>query len=101
MEQFGPQFINAHLMPLLEEMLTDTVQRKKDYLDKLFINGALEGQEKTDLKNYYFSANKKSTGVPFVGEDAEQEKLLVHFVQYIRERNLEAGRSHLRIFTGY
>lgn len=88
MQQFGPQFINNHLMPLLEEMLEDTVQREKDYLDKLFINGVLEESEKKNLMDFYFNASRKSVGVPFVGpeEKKDRENLLKHFVEYIRSR---------------
>lgn len=88
MQQFGPQFINYHLMPLLEEMLTDTVQRKKDYLDKLFINGALEEAEKKNLMDYYFNSARKNQGVPFVGPEnqKERENFLKHFVEYVRSR---------------
>ena len=88
MQQFGPQFINNHLMPLLEEMLEDTVQREKDYLDKLFINGVLEDAEKKNLMDFYFNASRKSAGVPFVGpeEKKDRENLLKHYVEYIRSR---------------
>lgn len=88
MQQFGPQFINNHLMPLLEEMLTDTVLRKKDYLDKLFINGVLEEAEKKNLMDYYFNPARKNAGVPFVGseESRERENFLKHFVEYVRSR---------------
>lgn len=88
MQQFGPQFINGHLMPLLEEMLTDTVQRKKDYLDKLFINGVLEDQEKKNLMDYYFNAEHKNSGVPFVDpeEKKDRENLIKYFVDYVRSR---------------
>ncbi len=88
MQQFGPQFINYHLMPLLEEMLTDTVQRKKDYLDKLFITGVLEDQEKKNLMDYYFNPARKNQGVPFTGPEnqKERENFLKHFVEYVRSR---------------
>lgn len=75
-------------MPLLEEMLTDTVQRKKDYLDKLFINGVLEDSEKQNMMGYYFSSARKSMGVPFTGPEEKQdrENFIKHFVSYIRSR---------------
>jgi|GEM_PF-4211722 len=87
-QQFGPQFINEHLMPLLEEMLTDTVLRKKDYLDKLFINGQLEAGEKKNLMDYYFDPARANIGVPFTGPEEQQdrENFLKNFVEYVRSR---------------
>ncbi len=99
MQQFGPQFINFHLMPLLEEMLTDTAQRKKDYLDKLFINGTLEAIEKKNLMDYYFNPVRKNEGVPFVGEEEQKEReiFLNYFVDYMASRGAKPA-DRIRAF---
>lgn len=75
-------------MPLLEEMLTDTVQRKKDYLDKLFVTGVLEDAEKKNMMDYYFNPARKNEGVPFTGQEdkKDRENLLKYFVDYVHSR---------------
>jgi len=100
MQQFGPNFISDHLTPLLEEILVDTVTRKNDYLDDLFISGTLQDTQKIALMNTYFGAEKQSLGVvPFTGENEgkDREEFLKNFVEHIQSRGTNP-EERIRLF---
>jgi hypothetical protein len=102
MQQFGPQFINDHLLPLLEKMLSDAAlshvpgsgQESVAFLDQMFIRENVTSIDQVinpvdlkTLRNSYFNDAKKTAGVPFAGTGAEDEKeqseLLTCAVKYM------------------
>lgn len=87
---FGPIFINQHLMPLLEKILVDAREGTKPYLqNELLLNGTLSEISKRDFMNTYFISQQADNGVtPFAKpeQSKEREQFLQYFIQYIRAR---------------
>ncbi len=89
MQQFGQQFIEYHLMPLMEEILTDARKGTKQYLQKeLFLTGVLSETSKKDFENYYFLSRNGQHRFPFTepSQEKERNELISDFVEYIRSR---------------
>jgi len=105
MKQFGEQFINYHLMPLMQQMLEDAAKAdagenpSKAYLSKLFVAKKVElsGADLAQMETDYFGTEKKAAGVPFIGEEEakDRKKFLEFFVQHmVATGGEEAGRRN-------